>query len=497
LGPAWSLSTQTLSDLELSLKKSFLLCFFITSFLFSPINFAAKQNNAAHSIDNKINKILADFGENVNIGILVEDAKTGKVIYQKNDDRYFDPASVQKLLTAYVAWYYLGSDFTYNTTLYADTSKIINGILYDNVYIKFSGDPSFTFEQFDHLIKLLAQTGVAQINGNIIIDDTAFDQAPMSSGAVWDDKFFCWAAPVNTLIIDHNCAYATLLPSEHPGKAAQLIVPEQPQFVHFINNVTTGTEEEKNCRVKMIPISETAFSLNGCVKKSDQLKDVAAAINNPQENTIKFLAFLLDKYQISFSNGVVFEKITNPPAMIAQETSATLQTLITSMLKDSDNIIADALFKTVGAHYAKEQGNWLNGNIAFHEILAKKVPLTIPPTTLLDGSGLSRYNYFTPQQIVTVLRKMYSSSEQAMFISALPASGVDGTLANRMDDTDLVGKIHAKTGTETAVTALAGYMDTEKNHTLIFSIMINGFVDLPEKYKVLEDEICAALNEML
>ena len=62
-----------------------------------------------------------------------------------------------------------------------------------------------------------------------------------------------------------------------------------------------------------------------------------------------------------------------------------------------------------------------------------------------------------------------------------------------MNTPEIMGKVRAKTGTETAVTSLSGYLETQKRQTLVFSILINGFVDSPLKYKALEDRICATL----
>jgi serine-type D-Ala-D-Ala carboxypeptidase/endopeptidase (penicillin-binding protein 4) len=93
------------------------------------------------------------------------------------------------------------------------------------------------------------------------------------------------------------------------------------------------------------------------------------------------------------------------------------------------------------------------------------------------------------------LQKMYSSNHAPIFIRALPIGGVDGTLKDRMKDPMTFGKVYAKTGSETAVSTLSGYLVNRKNQPLVFSIMINGFVDSPNKYQDLEDKICAAIIE--
>jgi serine-type D-Ala-D-Ala carboxypeptidase/endopeptidase (penicillin-binding protein 4) len=181
--------------------------------------------------------------------------------------------------------------------------------------------------------------------------------------------------------------------------------------------------------------------------------------------------------------------------LLATENSQPLSKLVTTMLKDSDNTIANSLFKTIGSVYAKDSGSFQNGSEAVRDILNKSIQLEIPKQTVFDGAGGSRYNFFTPQQIVTLLEKTYLSNLAVNFIPALPISGFDGTLKARMKDTLAAGNVFAKTGSETAVSTLSGYIKTRKNHILVFSIMMNGFVDLPIKYTDLQDKLCAVMVE--
>src|SRR5262249_15998861 len=144
-------------------------------------------------------------------------------------------ASNQKLFTAWAALNYLNPNFVYQTQLFTDITKLLNGILYDHVYLKFSGDPTLTFAQLDHLISTLATAGVTQVNGNFIIDDTAFDDVSLSPGSAWDDQDFCFGSPTSSLTFDHNCVSATLAPATVLNKIATLSFPSQPQFMQFIN----------------------------------------------------------------------------------------------------------------------------------------------------------------------------------------------------------------------------------------------------------------------
>ena len=455
------------------------------------ISFAADKTTP---LSKKISTILKNFGDTVSIGILVKDQKTGETLYSKNAAHYFMPASNEKLFTAFSALDYLDKDFTYKTQLFVDTTKIQNGILNDNVYLQFSGDPTFTLTQLDNLIRALKVAGVNQINGNIVIDDSAFDQVTISPGSTWDDKDYCWGAPVNAINVQGNCVVATIAPAKEPGALAIMSLPDFPQSMQFINTAKTGANNAA-CILDTKRTSPSSYTISGCVQASSKPQVIAMAIDNPRVNLQFLLFYLLNKNQISNTQNFRYEKAFVLPNILATESSLPLLTLITTMMKESDNGISNSLFKTMGSLNKKESGSFENGSETVRNILSKSLQIEIPKTTLIDGNGGSRYDFLTPEQIVMLLQKTYNSRHAKNFIAALPIGGVDGTLKARMKDASTHGNVFAKTGSETAVNTLSGYLQTQKKHTLVFSIMINGFVDLPNRYQDLQDQLCAAMIE--
>lgn len=455
-----------------------------------PLTLLAKQTDS--SLTKKIDKTIATFGENVNIGVFVQDAATGKVLYRKNADRYFRPASNEKLFTGFAALRYLGSNFTYKTNLFAETTKIQNGALNDHIYLQFSGDPSLTFAQLDHLINALSRAGIKRIQGKIMVDDTAFDRVDFAPGTAWEDKYSGDAHPLSGFILEENLVTGTITPAAKPDLPATITLPNYPQFMYFVNHVMTRAATATDCSIKSKPLNENTYTVEGCIKVNDPPYDLTVAINDPRSYLQLVLDYLFKKNQIVVQLPILFQKVPVFAKLLASETSPPLKALVTKMEKESSNVIADALFKTVGSVYFHDQGTWENGSEALHAILFKTAQLNLPKKMLIDGSGLSEYDYLMPSQIAALLRKVYLLHDP-IFIAALPISGVDGTLKARMTEPSIRGKIYAKTGTETGVTTLSGYAKTRQNRWLIFSIMINGFVDPPAKYKVLEDRICGVL----
>lgn len=466
-----------------------LLFIFFASF---STNALAKTPNSPQ-LTKRINAVLANFNEDVNIGIVVQNSKTEQVLYQKHADRHFTPASNQKLFTAFAALRYLGRDFKYQTQFFADLSKRQNNVLNDHVYLKFSGDPLLTLSQLDNLMGALTRAGIQTINGKFIIDDTAFDAITMSPGSAWDDENYCFGAPVSALIVDHNCASAKLIPAKRLGELVELEFTEQPQFIKFINHITTAAADTKDCTVDVRRINHTTYSLSGCIKADsiDETVDVAVAQPRIFMNTV--ITYLLNKNHITVRQGLEYGKVNSSLPPLAIQESPPLSALIKVMLKDSDNLIANVLFKQMGALYRHETGTWQNGREAMQFILSRELAMDITKVVMVDGAGGSRYNFITPQQVNGLLNKIYHDVDYAEFADDLPISGVDGSLKDRMKTPETKGRIRAKTGTETGVTALSGYVETPQQGLLSFSIMINGFASSPEKYKALEDQICAVL----
>ena len=450
---------------------------------------------STHTLTKKINVALADFKENINIGIQVTDINTGKTLYEKNADRYFVPASNQKLFTAWTALNTLDPNFSFQTQLFVDTAKLKAGKLNDAIYFKFSGDPTLTFAELEQLVGALTKAGITHIAGNIIIDDTRFDQDPLSPGETWDDKNFCYGSPIHTLIVDHNCVTATLMPAVKAGEATVLTLPAEPQSMQFINQTITDFTANPLCKIEVEPADQTTYRVSGCIPSTEPPSKIEMAVIDPRANVLRLLNYLLQKNHIHYTGSFQFQKMTSATPLLATVSSPPLATLIAIMLKESDNTIADALFKTIGQQQSGQPGSWKNGSTAMHDVLVNTLGLDIPARTLIDGAGGSRYIYHTPQQIITLLRKAYVSPQAPVFIAGLAVAGVDGTLKDRLQEPDTRAHIQAKTGTMSGITALSGYMETRQQHKLVFSIMINGFIDSPDNYKKLEDTLCKIMLE--
>jgi len=145
------------------------------------------------------------------------------------------------------------------------------------------------------------------------------------------------------------------------------------------------------------------------------------------------------------------------------------------MMKHSVNLIADRLFKTVGAHYFKQSGNFRNGAKAMKAIL-KGQGVDLENAYIADGSGLSRHNLMSAELFMSAVKFVYQQDKKLGLLDSFSVAGVDGTLKYHkgVNAKSLKGNIIAKTGSLKGVANLAGIVKSPAGDKL-FVLMINGY----------------------
>ena len=162
------------------------------------------------------------------------------------------------------------------------------------------------------------------------------------------------------------------------------------------------------------------------------------------------------------------------------------------VLKKSDNIYAECIFFQIAAHDGKKQASHKDAREKIDLFIAS-LSLDPSPYLVADGSGLSQYNYLTPQLLVQMLN--YAYNQRAIYnplYKALPVAGVDGTLAKRMKGTRAENNVRAKTGSVTGVSTLSGYLKAANGHDISFCIMNQGLAKGADG-RDFQDKICTLL----
>lgn len=426
------------------------------------------------------------------VGVYMVDADSGRVLYSYNAGKMFTPASTTKVLTASTALLVLGPDYTYHTTLNYNPSQVRQGVLYGNVYIKFSGDPTLTSGDLSELLSALNKQGVNTIQGNVIIDASRFEAPDYGFGWTHDSINWAFSAPITAVILNQNQFTLKLQPGKHEGDPVAVTPGDSMRFMSLDHSVRTATYADSlvHCSLVLNIDENNTVHLGGCWP-AQYAGWQTLAIKNPVLYAERYIADWITGHNIRI-NGKVVTGVTpsNTPA-VADHSSEPLSAILKTMLKESNDVYAGAITKTLGS--AKTGvGTFQEGVNTIKTTLGPISGIDFKQTHISDGSGQSRYDLLSPQEEVQVLYAMYHTKYRDLLMDSLPISGVDGTIRFRMGTDGMLGKVHAKTGSVTGVSTLAGYINTANGHHIVFSIMVNNILGKLTPARNFENKICAA-----
>jgi len=436
-----------------------------------------------------INRLIDKVDPNLNVGIKIVDVKNGRVIYQRNADRTFVPASNLKLYTDAAALLYLGPGFQFQTQLFTNAKRVQNHVLRGNLYVKFGGDPTLTSAELAQLIAQLKHYQVRSIRGNVVVDTSNFAAKPYGPGWMSHDEHYGYGAQNTPLSLDQNAQALMINPATRSGVRAHINLIPPNRFIRVRNHLKT-VSMVRNCRVHYKMNAHNTLTVSGCIYISGRGFWQRIAIVNPWYYAHQVIKHALRQQHIVLHGNIVRGTTKQHSKLLASYQSPNLSQIVLQTLKPSNNVLADAVFLKLGQAYYHHPATWANGALAVQTILNNKIGINFDSSTIADGSGLSRYNLVTPANTVKLLRYMYNDFPVAYeFIAALPVAGRDGTLVKHMLAEHMQGWARAKTGSMTGISSLSGYFLTKRQHVYAFSIMVNGFSGPIKKYRDLEDRI--------
>lgn len=440
----------------------------------------------------KIKKVIDDSGLATSVGIKIVSAESGKFLYQLNSDHLFKPASNNKIYTAAAAFHFLGPDYQFHTEVWGDT-KPVNGHL-NNLILKAGGDPDFSLASLDSLARIVAELVVSV--DQIIIDNSRLDSVRLGEGWMWDEGSRWYAAQVDAMSLNDNCIDIDISPGT-AGAPPQLIITPDTEYISINNQAltvddTTNLHDFEITRRWWEP--SNVFDVTGDILFDEERDTINRNIHAPALFTGQVFKEMLNSYGVETTSDIKIGKLPDSTNLIADHVSEPLPVVIKHFLKDSYNLSGELLVKTIGLETTGKQGNWQNGLLAIKTFLQAEVGIDTTRIRMVDGSGVSHYNHTCPGQLTQLLYYVYTKSDfLSEYQDALPISGIDGTLENRMKNELVRGKILAKTGTLSGASNLSGYAFSKRGETLIFSIMINGYVGSSGPYRRLQDRICTIL----
>jgi D-alanyl-D-alanine carboxypeptidase/D-alanyl-D-alanine-endopeptidase (penicillin-binding protein 4) len=427
------------------------------------------------------------------VGLAVQQAETGEILYQRAVDKRFTPGSTVKLVTAAVALEILGPAYRWSTRVFVD-GPVIDGRLEGNVWLVGSGDPSLTRDELRALVPALRQHGIREIDGDVVADDRAFEPKPWGRGWMWDDLHIGFAGGVSGLQLSPNLVIAQLVPGRTIGEPVRLSYLEPGPKLPILVDARTGRARSE-VELEVVPLPGAAEKrIIGSLPLGRSL-ELSLAPPHPTLYALAYLGTVLADSGITVGGRMrtVESRETIPPATkeLAVIRSDSLGLVLGAFLKPSDNQIGESILRTVGRESAGE-GSADSGIESVDRIL-RVWGIPADAAEVADGSGLSRYNQITPAALNRLLLIQWHHPTSDVLIDALPIAGVDGTLRWRMRGTVAEGNARAKTGALDAVRGLSGYVRDRDGRTIIFTLLVNGFEARGSEARAIEDLIIEQL----
>ena len=467
------------------------------------------------SLQRRIDSLLqAPFLAQSEVGIAVYDLTANQLLYRHQAEKFYRPASVQKLLTSVAAIDGLTAEYPVQTLVLTD-GELQDTMLHGDLYLRGGFDSEFNEADMDNLVAQLYEQGIRRVTGKIYADVSMKDSLPYNPGWSWDDGYYYYQPELTPLI--YHKGYLTLTFSPSTSQRPSTIKIDPPTSLYTIDNKTSGAGAFRLYR--NLTEGNRVIHVRGRVRST-----VSDHITVPRPYELFVDVFRSKALARGIQVGEYAGIRTIPPLVgLLGETSRPLSELLSRSLKNSDNLSAEALFYILAN--ARRDGNtqrdiegrdyiidgissdavsgnnsdtthtpisWEDGAAAVRELL-RVVGVNDAECGISDGSGLSVYNSISPDAIISVLR--YAAHRPRIMEALYPAlaiAGVDGTLRNRMKGTPAQDNVHAKTGSLTGVSALAGYLTAPNGHVLAFAIL-NQNARRSADARNLQDAICTLL----
>lgn len=394
------------------------------------------------------------------LGVLVE-TQSGQVIYSRDADRYFVPASNVKLLTTAAALSSLGPNFTIRTSIYGHQREELT-----TLHVVGRGDPTFSDDQLNSLVSQLKTQGITSVS-NLLGDDTHFAGPIVNPNWEWEDVQAGYGAPANSLIINANELGLTLYP-QAVGQPLRIewddpALQRQWQIENFSRSVAAGQPEYVDIGRDL---SRPILRVYGQLIAGAAPDTASVAVPNPADYFIGRFRQLLSRQGIIVAQSGLTTVTPSGPELAAV-TSPPLAEWMVRTNRNSKNIYAEAMLKSLARRSAEDS---TAAGIEAVETILQRAGVNPDLYRIVDGSGLSRHNLATPQAFVDTLQVMAQSPHAAIYRDSLAVAGTSGTLRNRLGGIRFVGK----TGAVSNNASLSGYLTPASGQPLVLSIIINN-----------------------
>jgi D-alanyl-D-alanine carboxypeptidase/D-alanyl-D-alanine-endopeptidase (penicillin-binding protein 4) len=429
-------------------------------------------------------------------GVALMDQR-GRLIYGRNADKLFIPASNTKLVVGSVASALLEPEWTVKTSVYG-AGPVAEGVLQGDLVLFGRGDPTFgrrcyatdtalagvcdrdPFVHLRELARALTAGGLRAVQGDLVGDGSWFDAELVHPDWGNYDLNWWYAAPVSGLGFNDNSVDITWSPGSAVDAPARLSLDPSLGDVSLENRTRTvapGGESDIGYRMYREPGTLRLWA-EGTVALDAKESTESFALPDPNLFTARAFRRVLADAGVAVlgttrsttdSLRYAFARSGTP---LAETTGRPLRDWVFPILNTSQNWYADMLLKQLGRQFGTA-GSWSGGLAAERRFLIDSMGIDSTLFALADGSGLSASNLVSPLAFTRLLHFIRRHPRYPTFAAGLPLSGNTGSLLKRFVGTPLEGRVRAKSGSIARVNTLSGYIELADNRVYAFSVQVN------------------------
>ena len=454
----------------------------------------------------------------------------GKVVFERDADKSFTPASNMKLYTTAAALDAFGPDFKIKTSVYSTRPVSKGGLLKGDLILYGRGDPNLsprfdtddpkrydelkpadTISAIERLADQIKARGIRIITGNLIGDDSFFAGDPLGPGWEWDDVQFYYGAEISALTVNDNSVTFTVTPAARVGEQPAIKIQPETEYVKIVNNARTSASGKPMIGVNR-PLNSNTVEFFGTIPHGAKAPVIDIAVHDPASFAAELLREALLRRGIRVRGQIehldAIARVSNPfdeskLTEVASVESQPLSEMLKVINKQSQNLHAELMLRQLGLRhgdagslddYGQPKSTTVLGADIRRQFL-QRAGIDTTPLSLRDGSGLARQDLVTPRSTTNLLEFMIKQPYLKPWRESLTIAGHDGTLARQLRNTAAANNLRGKTGTLTYVNALSGYITTKGGQPLILSVMGNNYTGPGRDVTAVMDQICLMLAE--
>ncbi|MBV8644739.1 MAG: D-alanyl-D-alanine carboxypeptidase/D-alanyl-D-alanine-endopeptidase [Candidatus Eremiobacteraeota bacterium] len=452
------------------------------------------------------------------VGIYMIDARDGRVLYERNADDAFQPASTFKLVTGNAALDTLGPAFRFHTEVVAN-GPVANGGLQGDLILRGGGDPFLNMHDLDAAADAVAKAGITRVDRDVAIDDAHFEPPSYQPGWNWDDFPYYYAPLISGLTFEENVVSLAISPGATVGAPVQVTATPvgtvgvplascSPDVgVRVVVDATTGAADAKDT-IDIDRLPSGCIRVTGTIPLGAKVDHVDAAVPSPAAYAYAAFVAALQAHGVQVQSVPAmtgpwpsayehrFAGAASPAAKsVWSHDSEPLSDTLADLWLPSDNLVAELLLRQLGYADGGAPGTAAHG-IAHEITWLKSLGIdTDAGLSVDDGSGLSVYDRITPRDEVTILKHEWDGPNRDLVLDDLPIAGVRGSLRRAFVGSAAEKHVFAKTGSVSHVSTLAGYLANAKHGAVIFAFQVDDWVGAASDLNDLRARFLSAVVE--